>query len=83
MLNSIRMFRYARGLAPLEEAAPTEPLFTTNSLKAYSVSYFTQYVKNQIQQLPSDIVIDKDVTITPHVFRHNLYIRIKKRPTRY
>lgn len=70
VLNSIRMFRYARGLAALEDANPTEPLFTTNSLKAYSVSYFTQYVKNQIQQLPAGIVIDKDVTITPHVFRH-------------
>ncbi|WP_338657349.1 integrase (plasmid) [Sporosarcina psychrophila] len=36
VVSSIRMFRHARGLLPIEQAKPEEPLFATNTGRAYS-----------------------------------------------
>lgn len=70
-LETIKRFRAARGLQPLHEADPEQPLFTTNRLNAYSPSYLSQYFKSQIKLLPKNILVDfKHVEITPHLFRH-------------
>jgi len=70
-LETIKRFRAARGLKPLHEADPNEPLFTTNRMKAYSPSYFSQYFNSQIKLLPKAILEDfQHIEITPHLFRH-------------
>ncbi|MGF9978920.1 tyrosine-type recombinase/integrase [Viridibacillus arvi] len=68
--NSICMFRFARGLPAIDTADPESPLFTTNTGKAYTPSYLSQYVKSQIEAVTGDIIDLSGVTITPHVFRH-------------
>ena len=68
VLNAIRMFRYARGLTPIEEAAADEPLFTTNRHNPYSPSYFSQYFKKEMMDVPGELVSGIDVT--PHYLRH-------------
>jgi len=70
VVRSIRMFRHARGLLPIEQANPEEPLFTTNTGRAYSPSYLSQYVKKEIASLSHLNLSDKTMKITPHVFRH-------------
>ncbi|WP_282156018.1 tyrosine-type recombinase/integrase [Cytobacillus gottheilii] len=69
-LNSIKMFRYARGLDKIEVAAGNEPLFSTNSTKAYSPSYLAQYVAKQIKKTKQAFVINHPSTLSPHIFRH-------------
>ena len=70
VVHSIRMFRHARGLMPIEHAKPEEPLFTTNTGRAYSPSYLSQYVKKEIASLSQLNLSDQTMKITPHVFRH-------------
>ncbi|MEK5071714.1 tyrosine-type recombinase/integrase [Sporosarcina sp. FSL K6-1508] len=70
VVRSIRMFRHSRGLLPIEQAKPEEPLFTTNTGRAYSPSYLSQYVKKEISSLEHVILSDQTMKITPHVFRH-------------
>ena len=70
VVDSIRTFRRARGVLPLEQANGEEPLFTTNSGRAYSPSYLAQYVKSQIKKHCADKQPAQHVIITPHVFRH-------------
>ncbi|MBO2536955.1 tyrosine-type recombinase/integrase [Rummeliibacillus suwonensis] len=67
VLQSINMFRDARGQKSLSEA---DPLFTTNTGNAYTPSYLSQYVKKQLQLLPNDIFGNTGIKVTPHVFRH-------------
>lgn len=69
VVETIRMFRKARGLVPIEVADKDSPLFTTNRGKAFSVTYLSRYVKEEIKALPEGI-LSEEVTITPHVFRH-------------
>ena len=69
-LNSIRMHRHARGLSPIEEALSEEPLFTTNTGKAYTPSYLSQYVSKQVGTLEESVLGKGTPKITPHVFRH-------------
>jgi len=70
VVHSIRSFRQARGLLPIEQAQLEDPLFTTNTGRAYSPSYLSQYVKKEITSLEQLKLSDQTMTITPHVFRH-------------
>lgn len=69
VINSIKMFRYARGLPSIEKANPTDPLFTTNTGRAYSPSYLSQYVSKEIKKLYQE-QNKQSVKLTPHYFRH-------------
>lgn len=66
--KSILLFREVRGLLPIEQAKPEDPLFTTNTGKPYTPSYFSQYVKKEIEK--TSVLKNSKLTITPHVFRH-------------
>jgi len=70
VVESIRSFRHARGLLPIEQAQLEDPLFTTNTGRAYSPSYLSQYVKKEITSLEHLKLSDQTMSITPHVFRH-------------
>lgn len=70
VVQSIRRFRHARGLLPVEHAELEDPLFTTNTGRAYSPSYLSQYVKKEIASLERLKLSDQTLQITPHVFRH-------------
>lgn len=70
VLQSIIAYRTARGLVSFHDAAPNEPLFTTNTGRSFSPSYLSQYVKSQIDRHAKEEQLPKYVTITPHVFRH-------------
>lgn len=61
---SIKKFRENRGLAPIEAAEKTSPLFTTKTGNAYSPSYLDQVFKREFSKIESERVI------TPHIFRH-------------
>lgn len=69
-VESIRMFRSARGLVDFESADKEQPLFTTNRGKAYSPSYLSQYLKEAIKSSNLPFVKNRDTVITPHTFRH-------------
>nr|WP_281177271.1 site-specific integrase [Peribacillus loiseleuriae] len=69
-INSIRMFRYARGMKPLDQAAPESPLFTTNTGRAYSPSYLSQYLTKIIQESELPFLNHRSSLIGPHTFRH-------------
>ncbi|MDQ7861076.1 hypothetical protein RCO48_08680 [Peribacillus frigoritolerans] len=49
-MNSIRMFRSARGLDDIDAAEGEDPLFTTNTGRAYSPSYLSQYITKAIKE---------------------------------
>ncbi|WP_342511605.1 tyrosine-type recombinase/integrase [Sporosarcina sp. FSL K6-1522] len=70
VVQSIRQFRQARGLLPIEQALLEAPLFTTNTGRAYSPSYLSQYVKKEITNLGQLKLSNQTMKITPHVFRH-------------
>ncbi len=70
VVQSIQRFRRARGLPPFEQAELESPLFTTNTGRAYSPSYLSQYVKKEITNLDQVRLSDQTLKITPHVFRH-------------
>lgn len=70
VVESIREFRAARGLKPFEKEGANEPLFTTNTGRAFSPSYLSQYVQGQISKLEQVNVDFPIFKITPHVFRH-------------
>lgn len=64
VVASIKNFREIRGLAPIEAASKTTPLFTTKTGNAYSPSYLDQVFKREFSKIESEKII------TPHVFRH-------------
>lgn len=70
VVTSIRQFRIARGLPIIEHAQLDTPLFTTNSGRAFSPSYLSQYVSKQIMGTIQLKLSDQSLKITPHVFRH-------------
>ncbi|MFJ7935927.1 tyrosine-type recombinase/integrase [Sporosarcina sp. NPDC096371] len=70
VVHSIHNFRQARGLLPIGQAQLDDPLFTTNTGRAYSPSYLSQYVKKEITRLVQLKLSDRTMIITPHVFRH-------------
>jgi len=61
---SIKKFREIRGLAPIDAAEKTSPLFTTKTGNAYSPSYLDQVFKREFSKSENQRVI------TPHIFRH-------------
>lgn len=69
-LDSIKMFRYARGLNKLEFADGNDPLFSTNTKKGYSPSYLAQYVTKQVQKTKLPFVLQHPSSMSPHIFRH-------------
>lgn len=68
--KAIQDFRKTRGLLPLEEAAPDDTLFCTNTKRAYSPSYLAQYIRKQIAQTNLPFLKERANPITPHTFRH-------------
>lgn len=69
-MNSIRMFRSARGLADINSASADDPLFTTNTGRAYSPSYLSQYVTKAINESELGLLKFRSSSIGPHTFRH-------------
>lgn len=68
--RSIRMFRRARGLTELKVAKRESPLFTTNTGKAYTPSYLSQYLTKMIQESNLPFLMHRSSPIGPHTFRH-------------
>lgn len=69
VLESIRLFRQARGLPGLSEAEPAAPLFTTSRGTAFSPSYLISYMTKEFGKIERELE-GIDVKLTPHVFRH-------------
>jgi site-specific recombinase XerD len=69
-LNSIRMFRSARGLDDIDAAEGDDPLFTTNTGRAYSPSYLSQYITKAIKESGLPFLKFRSSSIGPHTFRH-------------
>ncbi|MES1042582.1 tyrosine-type recombinase/integrase [Peribacillus simplex] len=69
-MNSIRMFRSARGLDDIEAAEGEDPLFTTNTGRAYSPSYLSQYITKAIKESRLPFLRFRSSSIGPHTFRH-------------
>lgn len=69
-MNSIRRFRSARGLADINTASADDPLFTTNTGRAYSPSYLSQYIKKAINESGLAFLKFRSSSIGPHTFRH-------------
>ena len=70
VVTSIREYRAARGLTTFEHSQPDMPLFTTNTGRAFSPSYLSQYVSAQISGTIQLKLSDPSLNITPHIFRH-------------
>ncbi|MEY9870424.1 integrase/recombinase XerD [Peribacillus sp. B2I2] len=69
-MNSIRMFRSARGIDDIETAGGDDPLFTTNTGRAYSPSYLSQYITKAIKESGVPFLKFRSSSIGPHTFRH-------------
>ena len=69
VLESIRLFRQARGLPGLSEADPAVPLFTTSRGTAFSPTYLISYMTKEFRKIEQELE-GIDVKLTPHVFRH-------------
>ena len=67
--DSIRMYRYARGLPSLAESRLDAPLFTTSRGTAFSPSYLIAYMTKEMKKIDSELE-GIEVKLTPHVFRH-------------
>lgn len=72
--NSIIQFRKARELPDIHESDPDSPLFTTNTGKAYTPSYLSQYLTKAIENTNLPFLETRSTKITPHVFRHSFAI---------
>ena len=70
VLNSIRMFRDARGLEDLSIAGKEGPLVTTNTGKAYTPSYLSQYLTKMIKETSLPFLLHRSSSVGPHTFRH-------------
>lgn len=69
-MNSIRMFRSARGIDDLDTVEGNDPLFTTNTGRAYSPSYLSQYLTKTIKESGLPFLKFRSSSIGPHTFRH-------------
>jgi site-specific recombinase XerD len=69
-LHSIRLFRSARGLKDLTVAGRESPLFTTNTGKAYTPSYLSQYLTKMINETNLPFLLHRSSPVGPHTFRH-------------
>ena len=70
ILSSIRLFRNARGLEDLSIANKDSPLITTNTGKAYTPSYLSQYITKMIKETNLPFLLHRSSPIGPHTFRH-------------
>ncbi|MEK5217779.1 tyrosine-type recombinase/integrase [Psychrobacillus sp. FSL H8-0487] len=80
VVDTIKMFRAARGLLSIEKADLNEPLFTTNKGTAFKPTYLSKYVTTEINSLYISLgkEPDKIKKITPHYFRHAFAIISQK-----
>ena len=69
-MDSIRMFRSARGIDDIDAADGEEPLFTTNTGRTYSPSYLSQYLTKVIKDSGLPFLNFRSTSIGPHTFRH-------------
>lgn len=69
-LNSIHIFRNARGLEDLSVADKKRPLVTTNTSKAYTPSYLSQYLTKTIKETNLPFLLHRSSPVGPHTFRH-------------
>ena len=69
-VNSIRLFRKARGLKDLTIADKESPLLTTNTGKAYSPSYLSQFLTKSIKETNLPFLLHRSSPVGPHTFRH-------------
>ncbi|MEC0276147.1 tyrosine-type recombinase/integrase [Peribacillus frigoritolerans] len=69
-MNSIRVFRSARGIDDIDVADGDAPLFTTNTGRAYSPSYLSQYLTKTIKESGLAFLRFRSTSIGPHTFRH-------------
>ncbi|MBT2606034.1 tyrosine-type recombinase/integrase [Bacillus sp. ISL-53] len=69
-MNSIRLFRSARGIDDIDAAEGDDPLFTTNTGRAYSPSYLSQYITKAIKESGLPFLKFRSASIGPHTFRH-------------
>ena len=69
-LNSIRLFRDARGPEDLSVAGKEGPLVTTNTRKAYTPSYLSQYLTKMIKETNLPFLLHRSSPVGPHTFRH-------------
>lgn len=67
--DSIRIYRSARGLPTLEDAAPNAPLFATSRGTTFTPTYLIAYMNKEMQKVQEELG-NIEVELTPHVFRH-------------
>ena len=70
VLKSIRLFRNARGLEDLSIADKESPIITTNTGKAYTPSYLSQYLTKMIKESHLPFLLHRSSSVGPHTFRH-------------
>ncbi|MCM3619811.1 tyrosine-type recombinase/integrase [Sutcliffiella horikoshii] len=68
--QSILEFRKMRDLDTKLSISDENYLFTTNTGRPYTNSYFSTYLKNAIARIPLDILKNRESPIGPHTFRH-------------
>ncbi|MBO0997468.1 tyrosine-type recombinase/integrase [Bacillus sp. SD075] len=69
-MNSFRMFRSARGVDYIKTADGDDPLFTTNTGRAYSPSHLSQHLTKVIKESGLPFLKFRTSSIDPHTFRH-------------
>lgn len=69
-VQSIHLFRNARGLEDVAVADKESPLVTTNTGKAYSPSYLSQFLTKTIKETNLPFLMHRSSPIGPHTFRH-------------
>ncbi|MGN7402016.1 tyrosine-type recombinase/integrase [Cytobacillus praedii] len=69
-VDSIEMFRNARGLPKTQVVGKENPLFTTNSEKEYTPSYLSQFLTKKINETQLPFLFHRSSQIGPHTFRH-------------
>ncbi|WP_394237395.1 tyrosine-type recombinase/integrase [Niallia oryzisoli] len=69
-VKSIHLFRNTRGLEDLSDAKKESPLITTNTGKAYSPSYLSQYLTKSIKESNLPFLLNRSSPVGPHTFRH-------------
>jgi len=69
-VRSIQLIRQARGLEPLTTANPDSPLVTTNTGKAYTPSYLSQFLTKVIKETNLPFLAHRSSPVGPHTFRH-------------
>ncbi|MFE7064500.1 tyrosine-type recombinase/integrase [Sutcliffiella sp. NPDC057660] len=70
VFDSIVEFRKVRGLPTFLNDTDNSHLFTTNTGKPYSNSYFSTYIKTAIKRTPLEILKNRENPISPHTMRH-------------